>query len=104
MFTFKDKEVPETPPTTTPTCEDTQPAVNCAPKDGTQGPGTGTPGQPGGPGAGGEPSPSPNTVACYDPNTITDGDMNPNTEGATMWGTAADQNDYCIGPADPAVS
>lgn len=114
LFAFKDQEVqaqtpppppqtpPEQPPTTPPVCTDTQPAVNCYPKDGTPGAGTGIPTQPGGPGSPGDPSPSPNTVACYDPATSTDGDMNPATEGALMWGTAADQNDYCIGQADPA--
>jgi hypothetical protein len=100
LFTWKDQEVGK--PAHTPTCEETQPAEVCHPKDGTQGPGAGTPGQPGGPGAGGQPNPSQNSIACYDIATSTDGDMNPDTEGAPMWGTAKDQNDNCVGPATAA--
>lgn len=68
------------------------------PKDGSQGPGTPNDG----PGSGGTGNTSQNTVACYDIATSTDGDMNPATEGAPMWGTAKDQNDNCIGPATAA--
>jgi len=113
-FVFKDAELPPTPPTPT-----TPPAV-CAPgtnlenvngteecvipKDGTQGPGTGTPGQPGGPGAGGQPgNPGGSGETCIDPADTTDGDMNATTQGDIMYGIH-DQFGYCVGSATPLVN
>ncbi len=61
------------PPNTTGT------PPNCVPsKDGTQGPGTGTPGQPGGPGAGGSPGPGAGPM-CRDAS----GDLVPGTPDAS---------------------
>jgi hypothetical protein len=95
------QKIPGTTPGTTP---EIPPESQIPPKDGTPGAGEGTPGQPGGGGSGGDGNTSPNSVACYDPYTQGDGDQNPNTGGAPMWGTGKDQYDGCIGPAEPAVN
>lgn len=73
-------------------------------KVGIDGPGSGNGGQEGGTGSGGSGNTSPNSIACYDTATQNDGDQNPNTAGAPMWGTAKDQFDNCVGPAEPAIN
>jgi hypothetical protein len=82
-------------------------------KDGTQGPGAGTPGNTdtgstvGGPGAGGQPGNTTESYQCYDSPDSQNGDLNPNTEGGIMYVDSAskvDQMNYCVGPAKPAVN
>jgi hypothetical protein len=112
-FVFKDAELPPTttPPPVTPPCapgtnlETINGAPVCVtPKDGTQGPGTGTPGQPGGPGAGGQPgNPGGSGETCIDTADTTNGDMNATTQGDVMYGIH-DQFGYCVGSATPLVN
>ncbi|MEK7599712.1 MAG: hypothetical protein AAB462_01615 [Patescibacteria group bacterium] len=66
-------------------CHD-QGGVVVPPKDGTQGPGTGTPGQAGGPGAGGEAGNPTNGAVCRDTTDPTTGDHNSATEGDIVTG------------------
>ncbi len=71
-----------------------------APKNSTEGPGSGIPTQPGGPGAGGSPG-NGSGETCIDPaNSTTDGDLNSDTSGQVMNGPH-DQNGDCVGPAQP---
>ena len=69
-------------------------------KNGTEGQGTITPGQPGGSGSGGTPGNTGEGAPCYDDNSTVNGDLNPNTSGDIMYGTA-DQFGNCVGQAQP---
>lgn len=85
------EQTPVTPP---PTPE--QPT-----KDGTEGAGSTTPGQPGGEGAGGEPAPvGDDGTRCRDTADTQYGDQNASTEGDIMNGPS-DQYGYCTAPAKP---
>ena len=63
-------------------------------KDGSVGPGAGTPGQAGGPGAGGEPGNPTTGEVCQDTNDPNTGDKNANTKGDIVSGPS-DQFGYC---------
>jgi hypothetical protein len=111
LFVFKDREKKVTPPPAQ--CTDTMTPEQCFPKDGTQGPGAGTPGTTntgstvGGPGAGGSAGNETYSVPCYDAPDSQNGDLNPATEGEIMYVASTanvDQNQYCIGQAQPATN
>lgn len=77
------------------------PAPEQPTKDGTDGVGTTTPGQPGGAGAGGEPAPAGDDgTRCRDTADTQNGDQNAATEGDIMNGPS-DQYGYCTAPAKP---
>lgn len=82
------------------------------PKDSTQGPGAGTPGNTstgstvGGPGAGGQPGNEVASVPCYDPANTTGGDQIATTSGRTMYVWNENQRDqlrYCLVKAEEAA-
>jgi len=75
-------------------CVETMHGEVVPPKDGTQGPGTGTPGQPGGPGSGGTPGSSNTGEVCRDTTQTSNGDGKAETQGDLYYGPA-DQFGNC---------
>jgi hypothetical protein len=80
-------------------------------KDGSTGAGSGTTGTTstgstvGGTGSGGTAGNTTEMYPCYDTNDSSNGDLNPNTSGATMYSsTQPDQFGYCVGPAKATVN
>lgn len=89
------------------------PTTEVKPKDGTVGPGAGTPGNTntgstvGGTGAGGQPGNLVASVPCYDSNRLNVGDGKTTTEGEIMYVWNKDQvdiNQECMVIAEPAVN